>query len=292
MLRRKQVIGLISALIPLILIIFLFDGTDSLYRVNASKDQAAPTETPEPPNLDSIVNLLSPNEECVLPCLWYFSIGTTDSNEIAAFLAENFVSYNLVGPAVVGNIEEYDFGLDFVEHEPKSFNIRFFFRDDQLQSIVLQLEEINEWLMPSDTILAISYLLDKVADTPDIYIGIQPLWQSYIILFHYQNLGLTLKYEFIFGENEYSYDDPILICPKMEQVSRISLQIKSSNFSVRVDPAAPNQNDLFYWSIGRIAKISSSKFVEQVTSNPESCIEIASYEELVENGYGDPFQNK
>ncbi|MBI5927941.1 MAG: hypothetical protein HY862_01420 [Chloroflexi bacterium] len=258
----------------------------------ASSSKFNPTETPEQIDLVDLVNsLLSPKEECILPCFMGLQVGETTLNETKGFFEETF-NQPLESPAITGNILEYyptlDFGLG-IDEEISPFILGLFFRNQLLRIITLNLDDTKDWLTISGSIFLLQELLGQIDSTPLIYVAIKALWGNFFLILDYDELGLTIEYRFDFEQNQYSYEKPIQICPQPEQVSAIRMRIQSDMSYFRTELMPPPEDDFFYWSVEKMLGISAEEFINQIISNSDNCFSAPSYGDLQQMGYDNPF---
>ncbi|MCQ3929664.1 MAG: hypothetical protein DPW16_04340 [Chloroflexi bacterium] len=258
----------------------------------ASSSKFNPTETPKQIDLVDLVNsLLTPKEECILPCFMGLQVGETTLDETKGFF-EEILNQPLEGPIITHNVQEYYLYLDFglgIEEEISPLSLGIFFRGQTLQIIALSLNDTKDWLTISDSIFLLQELLSKIDSTPLIYVAIKPLWGNFFLILDYYELGLTIEYRFDFEQNQYSYEKPIQICPQPEQVSAIRMRIQSDMSYFRTELMPPPEDDFFYWSVEKMLGISAEGFINQIISDSDNCFSAPSYGDLQQMGYDNPF---
>lgn len=238
-----------------------------------------------PETLSDIQALLQEAEEiCELPCFWGIQPGYTSAADVIGFLEPD---------------------ADFSSaHE--SYAVEYYFREEGEQQPIFSIDvgitdevasltEIivsnpSEWL-PAET-LELPHLLSIMQSLPQAYLSIS-LGQRRVFLIIAYDEGVLAQYPFdlrIEGDvSSPTGDEPYLFCPSLEQNPFIKLRLSDSDARTMLEEYAigfqPGATVIPYWSVDRMTGLETGEFIQRIIENPDECIELLSYAELVDLGY-------
>lgn len=239
-----------------------------------------PTQIPlpeRPETLSDIQALLqTPDETCQLPCFWGIRPGYTTEEEIIEFLQ----------PVAVGNnAPELHYAFREEPGQEAIFYISFGVEDGVVSSTSVILDTPSEWL-PAET-LELPHLLSIIPSTPSAYLSINITTQRAFLTFAYDE-GIMADYSFelhIVGETLTESD--FQFCPVLEENYDIILRLSNDDIDSLLEeygiPLYVSRNKT--WPVERMTGMEVEEFVEQIIENPDECIELPSYAELLEMGY-------
>jgi hypothetical protein len=245
-----------------------------------------PISLPERPDtLSSIQRLLQEADEiCELPCFWGVQPGYTPAIDVIKFLEPNadFSS------ASENYAVEYYFREEG-EQQP-IFSIDVGITDEVASLTEIIVSNPSAWL-PAET-LELPHVLSIMRSSPQAYLSIS-LGQRRIFLIIAYDEGVLAQYPFelrIEGDVRLpTGDEPYLFCPSLDQNPFIKLRLSNSDaqsmleeYAIGFQLGATIQP---YWAVDRITGLEREEFTQQVIENPDECIELLSYSELLAMGY-------
>jgi hypothetical protein len=125
---------------------------------------------------------------------------------------------------------------------------------------------------------------------PEIYFSINLSQRRYFLTLAY-NEGVLADYAFELqvegGVVSQNIDNPFLFCPTLDRTELIDLDLANADAQTLLENSGTQQfisMDLV-WTIERMTGLSVDEFIQQVIENPDECIELPSYPELIEMGY-------
>jgi hypothetical protein len=246
--------------------------TDHAVEEAAPRSTLTPSVTqiplPErPETLSDIQSLLQKvDENCQLPCFWGFIPGQTTEAEVIEFLQ----------PAAIGNnAPELHYAFREEPGEESTFYISFGVEDEMVSSISVILDTPSEWL-PSET-LELSHLLSIMTSVPVAYLDINITTRTVFLTLGYEEgvfAGYAFELHFI-GESLAKAD--FQFCPVLEQNHFILFRLRNGDINslLRGDRTP----------LETMTGIEVEDFVAQIIANPDECIDLPSYSELLEMGY-------
>jgi hypothetical protein len=235
----------------------------------------------KPETLSDIQALLrEPDENCQLPCFWGVRPGYTKEEEILEFLQ----------PIAIGkNPPELQYAFREAPDEEATFYIAFGAKDDIVLTTYVVLHNPSEWL-PAQT-LELPHLLSVMRSTPDAYMTIN-LSQSRIFLDLFYEEGILANYAFQIrlatgNTIDHTVDNPFILCPSITSTQVIFFQFQDGNIDALFED---NGYQIFVernktWPVERMTGMEVEEFVAQIVENPDECIELLSYPDLLEMGY-------
>jgi hypothetical protein len=253
-------------------------------RIEEVSQRATLTPTPSqiplperPETLSDIQALLqTPDEACQLPCFWEIRPGYTTEEEITEFLQ----------PVAVGsNAPELHYAFREEPSQEAIFYISFGVEDGVVSSISVILDTPSEWL-PAET-LELPHLLSIITSTPSAYLSINITTQRAFLTFAYDE-GIMAAYSFeLHIEGETLTESDFQFCPVLEENYDIILRLSNDDIASLLEeygiPLYVSRNKT--WPVERMTGMEVEEFVEQIIENPDECIELPSYAELLEMGY-------
>lgn len=247
----------------------------------------APIQIPlpeRPETLSDIQTLLQEADEtCQLPCFWGIRPSYTPAVDVIEFLEPNadFSSAR----------ESYAVEYYFREEgeQESLFSIGVGISDDVASLIEIIVNTPSEWL-PAET-LELPHLLSIMQSSPQAYISIS-LGQRRIFLTVAYDEGVLAQYPFtlrIESNNVVSpnNDESFLFCPEIEENAFIKLRLRDENAQFLLEEYGTLSDSVSdkVWPVERMTGIEVEDFVKQIIENPDECVELLSYPELIEMGY-------
>jgi hypothetical protein len=237
-----------------------------------------PIPLPErPETLADIQTLLQEvDEDCQLPCFWGFIPGHTTEEEVIEFLQ----------PVAIGNNSpELQYIFRQGEGEYPIFWLSFGITEGVVSTTYMTLENPSEWL-PSET-LELPYLLSIISSTPSAYLSINITTQRTFLTLAYDE-GIMATYSFeLHALGETLAEADFQFCPLIEENYDIIFKLRNGDIDSLLEgygiPLYVSRNKI--WPVERMTGMEVEEFVEQIIENPDECIELPSYAELLEMGY-------
>jgi hypothetical protein len=239
-----------------------------------------------PETLSDVQALLQEADEiCELPCFWGIQPGYTPATDVIEFLEPNADFSSARESYAV----EYYFREEG-EQQP-IFSIDVGITDEVASLTEIIVSNPSEWL-PAET-LELPHVLSIMQSSPQAYLSIS-LGQRRVFLIIAYDEGVLAQYPFeLHIEGDASSpptgDEPYLFCPSLDQNPFIKLRLSNSDaqsmledYAIGFQPGATIQP---YWSVDRITGLETEEFIQRIIENPDECIELLSYAELVELGY-------
>lgn len=283
-------------IITLFIITFIGLLVSSLY----PSDAFVPTATPTSVDLQNtelltvVQELLRPDEDCQLPCFWGFIPGVSSVSEVQDFWMTTFEIPLETTLSDDGRIFA-SFWADFV---PQNTNTDIFvtmtFRDDVLWLFNITMFDISIWL--GDDWLSPPDVLQELPDGTEIFIGVRlpggPSTVSLTLVNTEANIMIRKVYQLHISGNIISPDstEPLLLCPTENNLIYSSLWILDDETPISIEevlgnPTFPGSELAVYQPIEFMTNLSSDEFSEFIHENPDDCVEMLSYSELLDLGY-------
>ncbi len=270
----------------------------------ASNSHAAQiTSTPAPRDYELLLTLqtlMVASEDCSLPCFWGLQPGQTSLSEFEDFSQTNFHRVRSDIPntratpsAVIWRYLFFDLYHDLNGHY--EWNGQFTFTDNTLSVIEITVNSPNAWLPENPYWL--SELLNDIEPMPEIYTAINTTTGIIALLLVYPDLGIMTQYRFTLRESENiidSTDDkPLLLCADPQNTEQISLWLQNpereqsiKSLMPGLENATSSQPNRFYLAVEEMTGLNAETFVREVVRQPDQCIKMLSYHDLLEKGYG------
>ena len=233
-----------------------------------------------PETLSDIQALLqSDGEDCQLPCFWGFRPGYSTEEEVFEFLQ----------PVPIGNnAPELHYYFPEGPVQDSIFWLGFGVQEGIVSTIYVTLENPSEWL-PAET-LELPHLLSVMSSEPAIYFSINLSQRRYFLSLAYDE-GVLVSYAFQLqvegGIVSQNIDNPFLFCPTLDRNELIDLDLANEDAQTLLENSGTQHfiSIGLVWTIERMTGLSVNEFIQQVIENPDECIELPSYPELIEIGY-------
>jgi hypothetical protein len=278
--------GSLNKYIVLIISLGLLVGCGTTF---GTTQQTVDIETPQiteiglparPETLSDIQALLqSDGEDCQLPCFWGFRPEQSTEDEVLDFLQPQ---------AVGSNVPELIYYFTDPESQERLFSLNFGTQDQLVKSISVIIREPDSWL-PTET-LQLTDIISAMPSEPEIYFSINLSQRRYFLTLAY-NEGVLADYAFELqvegGVVSQNIDNPFLFCPTLDRTELIDLDLANADAQTLLENSGTQQfisMDLV-WTIECMTGLSVDEFIQQVIENPDECIELPSYPELIEMGY-------
>lgn len=237
-----------------------------------------------PETLSDIQTLLQEADEtCQLPCFWGIRPGYTPAADVIEFLEPNADFSSARESYAV----EYYFREEGVQES--LFSIGVGITNDVASLIEIIVNTPSEWL-PAET-LELPHLLSIMQSSPQAYLSIS-LGQRRIFLTVAYDEGMLAQYPFTLriGSNNVvspNSDESFLFCPDLEENAFIKLRLRNENAQFLLEEYGTLSDAVSdkIWTVERMTGMEVEDFVEQIIENPDECIELPSYPELIEMGY-------
>lgn len=268
--------------VALTMLLGLLVGCGTIF---GSPQQTVDIETPlatevelpaRPETLADIQNLLqSDGEDCQLPCFWGFRPSYTTEQDVLEFLQPEAIGNN--PPELI-----YRFPLD----QERIFSLSFGAQDGLITLISVVISDPSEWL-PSKT-FELSHLLETMPPTSEIYLSINITTQKAFLTLAYDE-GILAQYAFnLHTEGPSTLEADFSFCTMLSANSLIQLKLQDADAQTMLERFGMLNESVqdSVWTIDRMTGMSAEEFMTQVIDNPDGCIDIYSYAELSEMGYG------
>lgn len=230
----------------------------------------SPTQIPlpeRPETLADIQTLLQEvDQNCHLPCFWGFIAGHTTEEEVIEFLQ----------PVAIGNnAPELQYVFRQAEDEDPIFWLSFGITGGVVSTTYVTLENPSEWLPPET--LELPNLLSIMTSVPTAYLDINITTRRVFITLAYEE-GVFAEYAFeLHSIGESLAESDFQFCPVLDENYLILLRLRNGN----IDSLLRGARTPLETMTGTEVK----DFVEQIIENPDECIDLPSYAELLEMGY-------
>jgi hypothetical protein len=288
-------------LVPCVLALILLGTQVSVNASPLTKRIYTATATPFPTNtpgesqlMMTLQELMSPNGECTLPCFWGFVPGETTTSDIFEAVSEideeNILTDQLADTPVRGENGELAYHLILRFEENTSLLVSFSTRENVLVRISGIVSEPFDLLMNS--VFEVSELLQMLGEPTDIFIA---LWGPNPSLFYftlvYNSNGVMIRYAINpqASFREVDPDDPLQICPSLENTERIWFWLQNADTETLVEENLPFLRDdslsRANWSLERISNMNIGDFTQLLIDDPSLCFGIFSINQLRELGY-------
>ncbi|MBK8139224.1 MAG: hypothetical protein IPK52_25970 [Chloroflexi bacterium] len=230
-----------------------------------------------PETLSDIQALLqAPDEACQLPCFWGVRLGYTTEEEIIEFLQ----------PVAVGsNAPELHYTFREEAGEEAILYLSFGVRDGIVTETDVVIHAPSEWL-PDET-LELSHLVSIIPSTPSAYLSINITVQRLFLTVAYDE-GVLAQYSFVLGiVGETLAEADFRFCPVLEENYYIILRLRDGDAKFLLEGYGTLSDTVSdkIWTVERMTGMKVEDFVAQITENPDECIDLPSYSELLEMGY-------
>jgi hypothetical protein len=231
-----------------------------------------------PETLSDIQALLQRDgDDCQLLCFWGFRPEHSTKEE-----AFEFLQPEPVGP----NEPELIYSFTDPNSQERLFSLSFGTQDQLVKSISVIIREPDNWL-PDET-LQLQHLLSTLPPASEVYLSINITTQSAFLTLAYDE-GVLADYVF-----ELQMEGPSLqeadfsFCTSISSNKLIKLQLRDADAQTLLEGYGLLDESVqdTVWTIDRMIGMSAEEFVIQVIDNPDGCIDIYSYAELSEMGYG------
>jgi hypothetical protein len=249
--------------------------------ITPTATQASLPEKPE--TLIDIQTLLEEvSESCQLPCFWGVTPGYTTAADVIEFLKPDLDYANAQEP--------YDVEFSFRENQDQEpiFYLVFSMTDDLVVLTEVIANQPSNWLPPHT--LELPHLLSIMPSVPQAYLSIS-LGQRRMFLTVAYDEGIVAQYPFeLQVEGEVispTIDKPFLFCPSLDLNAFIKLRLSNSDAEVMLEEygtlLSVSRNKT--WPVERMTGMEVQEFVAQIIENPDECIQLPSYPDLLEMGY-------
>jgi hypothetical protein len=229
-----------------------------------------------PETLLDIQSLLrNDGETCQLPCFWGFRPSYTTEQDVLEFLQPEAIGNN--PPELI-----YRFPLE----QERIFSLSFGEQDGLITLISVFISNPSEWL-PTET-LELSHLLETMPHNSEIYLSINITTQKAFLTLAYDE-GVLAQYAFnLNSEGSSTLEADFSFCTELSSNSSIQLKLRDADAQTMLERFGMLDESVqdSVWTIDRMTGMSAEEFVTQVIDNPDGCIDIYSYAELSEMGYG------
>ena len=253
-----------------------------------------PTVPPAEETLPVVLELLTIDENCMLPCFWDFELGESTTQETTDFVVEAFgqVPYiaiydenedpnNLLDSSSRG----MDFYATFLPLTDGQLEIIFRSIDDILVRVDIKLFKSANWIEKNPFILPV--LLSTYGEPTKVYLrysGASTI--GYTLAVVYEEQGFIVEYGF--GNNPSSNqrllseritdDGRLLICAKDTTYDTIhlTLQIDGNPIPLTKVLQPPLKTPSVFrpfWDIEDMTGLTIEEFMDAFVDNPEACIE-------------------
>ena len=262
----------------------LLAGCDAIFGAN---QQTVDIETPivtevglssRPETLSDIQELLqNDGEDCQLPCFWGFRLGHSTEDEVFEFLQPQAIGSN--EPELI-----YYFPDGLVQDS--IFWLGFSVQDNLLSRTIVVIDNPSEWL-PDDT-LQLQYLLSTLPPVTEVYLSINITTQRAFLTLAYDE-GILARYVFdLHMEGPSTQEAEFSFCTLLSANAVIRLELRDADAQSLLEGYGMLDESVqdTVWTIDRMTGMSVEEFVSQVIDNPDGCVDIYSYQELSEMGYG------
>lgn len=230
-----------------------------------------------PETLSDIQALLRVSDEaCQLPCFWGIRPGYTTEEETIEFLQ----------PVPVGNnAPELQYVYREEPQQDPIFSLGIGVRDNLVSLIEIIVRNPSSWLPPQT--LELPQLLSTIPSVPYAYSSINITTQRLFLTFAYDE-GVLVQYSFVLHiEGVSLIESDIQFCPLLEENDFIKLRLRNNDADFLLEeygiPQMVIRNKI--WPVERITGMEIEDFVAQIIANPDECINLLSYSELLEMGY-------
>jgi hypothetical protein len=241
-----------------------------------------------------IRDLILENETCDLPCFMGLQPGQTTLEEVEVFSQEYFDRALISGHVTTPAGRTYrSLMLDLPpSNTGYAIVMDFTFDNEILTRMEVHLYGLDEWL-PEHSFNP-STLLNELVSLPQIDIGVNVSTGSIALVIVDEENGIMARYGLnLRGRGNTvspNLDTPLLLCPTSGFDNSVTLWLQDANNdepleSLISNSTLPNDSLSFYQSVYWMTGLHTEQFVEQIISNPEDCIEMLSYPELLQRGY-------
>jgi hypothetical protein len=273
--------GLFYRYVILIMTLGFLAGCDAMFETQQIADIETPLATelqvPDKPETLSDIQRLMQNdsEACQLPCFWGFRPSYTTEQDVLEFLQPEAIGNN--PPTLI-----YRFMLE----QERLFSLSFGEQDGLVTLISVVIANPSEWL-PNET-FELNHLLETMPPPTEIYLSINITTQKVFLIFAYDE-GVLAQYAFnLQTEGASTLEADFSFCTTLSSTSLIQLELREADAQTMLERFGVLDEALqdTYWTIDRMAGMSAEDFVTEIVDNPDTCINLFSYSELSEMGYG------
>jgi hypothetical protein len=262
-----------------------------------------PSAPPANQLLPYVLELMMPDEDCLLPCFWGFHIGQDQIQEVETFVTTTFRQrpYHLLAIDRAESEDQIDSsteGLDFLASflplsvDGDSIHLSFGSVEDLLVRIDVDLFQVTTW--SEETIYSLPEVFSVYGIPSQIYLRYTGgITLGYVLVIVYEEAEFTIEYAKNFNDVD---DEPLdemdrlIICPDDTTYDSIEITIVSTEHSVPVrDTLRPPLDNLSVFRPFRnvyfMTGLTVSQFVDIFLMHTSPCIEMLSLHELRGIGY-------
>lgn len=261
-----------------------------------AQEDVEPSATPSTDDLQNqellsaITELLQPDDDCQLPCFWGFVPGITTVADV-----ETFWTTVLDTPIEPINADDgrifATFWTDFVPQSGYTdISIEMTFSDNTLSRLNVGTFNTSIWL--EDDWISLTDAIKELTDDTEFFIRVNKGDISVLLINAKANIMLQKTYRLRVNENIISPKslEPLLLCPTTDNLFYTSLWLLDGDIPISLEEILGTQivtgRELApYQPINFMTNLSADEFSEFVLENPNDCIEMLSYSELLELGY-------
>jgi hypothetical protein len=259
----------------------------------SSTDEATSTPfiTPFPidEELISQMNaLLSPREDCILPCFWRLEPGKSTVADIKDFIATHPLKkdFDTLEPYEKDGMTIYDLSLRLTENG--GLIVQFATLDGKLVYTKVEAHHPINWLLNSP--MNLPNML-KALGTPSEVLVKFPLVQFGGIVWTviYDKHNTIVQYEFDFQKlaDDITSNEPIEMCPSLEKTFSIQAWLYSDNLNnaMKEKIGKLKQATPANWPISAMAKTNTEQFAKLFAIDEDHCLKALSKNELEKQKY-------
>ena len=240
----------------------------------------------------SIINdLMQQDEDCQLPCFWGFASGKSSLTEIKDFWTTT-IRLPIETTPSEDDITFASFWANFVPRNAYTdISFSMTFKDNILWLFEVSTFNTSIWL--KDDWLSLQNVLSELPDSNQFFVGVSGGHVLLVLINQQANIMIQKSYKLHTDTNIISPNsfEPLLLCPTSDNLFDTSLWLLDKEVPISIEQILGNPiilgNELaLYQPIEFMTNQNSDEFSDLIQDNPEACLDLLSYAELIELGYG------
>ena len=262
-----------------------------------AQDEAEPTVTPIPDYFQNrelipiFQSLMQPNVNCELPCFWGFYPGTSTVSDVQEFWTAAFKTPIKTTHSEDGRILA-SFWTNFLrEYGLADISITMTFKQNVLW--LFKVSTFNPLMWLEDDWVSLQSALQQLSGDNNSFIRITVGSVSLVLINMESNILIHKTYQLHTLGNTISPDssEPLLLCPTENNLISSELWLLDDETPISLEEILGNSirfgRELApYQPIELMTNLNDDEFSDFIREHPEECIELLSYSELMELGYG------